>query len=93
LNEETSGKIKQANPNIVRLFLIILIVPLALAMLVYGVFANSITVLPQQDDEASGIELTESQVIRDVTVGGLTRLDSGTIQRTYSGKPPEACPT
>lgn len=35
----------------------------------------------------------ETTLVRDVTIGGLMRLDSGELKRTYSGKPPSLCPT
>jgi hypothetical protein len=78
------------------------------AALVYGIIFHSTTILAQRIDEFEddspdattqhiseplSLELREPAVIFDVTVGGLVRLDSGTIKRTYSGKPPSACPT
>jgi len=43
------------------------------------------------------IMVSEPEATRDVTVGGLVRLDSdehfGELQRTYSGKGPALCPT
>ena len=39
------------------------------------------------------LQLSEPQVTRDVTVGGLVRLSTGTIKRTYTGKPDLLCPT
>jgi hypothetical protein len=35
----------------------------------------------------------EPVVIREVTIGGLVLLEPGTLERTYSGKPPSLCPT
>jgi hypothetical protein len=32
-------------------------------------------------------------IVREVTVGGVTRLDSDQLKRTYSGKAPSLCPT
>ena len=32
-------------------------------------------------------------LVRDVTFGGVARLDNGQLKRTYSGKPPALCPT
>ncbi len=91
-----------------RLIFSLLLVPAAVAALVYGIIFNSITILTQTTDEVKedspdvtaqhvaewlDLDLQEPAVIRDVTVGGLVRLDSGAIKRTYSGKPPSACPT
>ncbi len=39
------------------------------------------------------IALAEPQMIHEVTIGGLTRLDTGQLKRTYSGAPPSGCPT
>ena len=38
-------------------------------------------------------EEPEWVIVREVTVGGVTRLDNGQLKRTYSGKPPSLCPT
>jgi len=48
------------------------------------------------DDGAKGpVVLIESEpaLVREVTVGGVARLPSGDIQRTYSGQAPSQCPT
>ncbi|MHC4085346.1 MAG: hypothetical protein ACYSWZ_02880 [Planctomycetota bacterium] len=91
-----------------RLIFSVLLVPAAMAALVYGIVFHSTTILAQASDEIEedspdvttrhitewlSLDLREPAIIRDVTVGGLVRLDSGDIKRTYSGKPPSACPT
>jgi hypothetical protein len=35
----------------------------------------------------------ECVIVREVTVGGVTRLDSDQLKRTYSGTAPSLCPT
>lgn len=35
----------------------------------------------------------EWALIREVTFGGVARLDNGELKRTYSGQPPALCPT
>jgi len=67
---------------------------LAIIILVYGIAFNSTAVVTApnaQPDQLSN--LTESEIIFDTTVGGLMRLKTGTLARTYSGKPPSTCPT
>jgi hypothetical protein len=32
-------------------------------------------------------------IVREVTYGGITRLENGQLKRTYSGQPPALCPT
>ena len=36
---------------------------------------------------------TELALIREVSVGGVTLLDSGQLMQTYTGEPPSLCPT
>jgi hypothetical protein len=36
---------------------------------------------------------TEPELVREVTFGGVTRLPTGDVKRTYTGKPPSLCPT
>jgi hypothetical protein len=91
-----------------RLIFSLLLVPAAVAALVYGIIFHSTTIQAQASDEIEedspdvttqhvaewlNLDLREPAIIRDATVGGLVRLDSGAIKRTYSGKPPSACPT
>jgi len=37
--------------------------------------------------------VTEGEMVRDATVGGLARLPDGQLARTYVGSPAQACPT
>jgi len=39
------------------------------------------------------LEESEPELIREVTFGGVTRLDTGETKRTYTGQPPSLCPT
>ncbi|MHC4395679.1 MAG: hypothetical protein ACYS1A_08485 [Planctomycetota bacterium] len=43
--------------------------------------------------QTENLQISESDVIRDVTVGGLVRLSTGMIKRTYTGEPDLLCPT
>jgi hypothetical protein len=38
-------------------------------------------------------EEPESQAVFEITIGGLALLETGELQRTYSGAPPSLCPT
>ena len=38
-------------------------------------------------------EALESQAVFEITIGGLALLETGALQRTYSGVPPSLCPT
>ncbi len=50
-------------------------------------------IAPPAGKELVSLRESEPHLIREITVGGVTRLDSGEIKRTYTGKPPTACPT
>ncbi len=63
------------------------------ALFIYGVCLHSTNVLPQQADDSTILAKSEPALIKDVTVGGVTREQSGRIRQTYTGKAPEACPT
>jgi hypothetical protein len=45
------------------------------------------------DTEIVPLDQSEPHLIREVTVGGVTRLENGRLQRTYVGEAPSACPT
>ncbi len=70
-----------------------LLILIGISLFIYGVFFNLTSVLAQKDDDSTILLLSESAVIKDVTVGGLRFDERGRIKRTYTGKPPEACPT
>jgi hypothetical protein len=73
----------------IRLIFSFLLFSLAFAALVYGLAFNSIAV-----SEPEKLTLGEPAVVLDTTVGGLARLDTGAIGRTYSGQElPSQCPT
>ena len=86
-----------------------LLILASLAMLIYGIAFNSVTILAEKetdktstqtvpDDEfpsaqTENIQLSEPDITRDITVGGLVRLSTGVIKRTYTGEPESFCPT
>jgi hypothetical protein len=43
--------------------------------------------------ETITLEETEPRLVLEVSRGGVARTELGEIKRTYSGKPPSACPT
>jgi hypothetical protein len=90
------------NNRTIRLLATIALLAAGMALLSFGMF-RSIRVqnLPEKDQEKKTadykpvLSLSEPTVMLDVTIGGLVRLDSGNIQRTYGGgqKPASLCPT
>lgn len=43
--------------------------------------------------EATIVISTENEIIRETTRGGVTLNDDGEVERTYTGRPPQVCPT
>ena len=69
------------------------LVLLGAALLAYGALFHSNNVLPQQGDDSTAVAKSEPALIKEVTVGGVTRAESGKIKQTYTGKAPAACAT
>jgi hypothetical protein len=83
-------------------FVTIFLLLAAVILLSIGMCRNLIIQnLPQKNDAKTDkpyqpiLKISESQAIFDVTLGGLVKLDSGKIQRTYdsNNKPASLCPT
>ena len=74
-----------------------IIILASLTIIVYGITFNFTSVITEDEDSTNDnpevLKLSEPQITREVTIGGLIRLSSGTIKRTYSGEPPSFCPT
>ncbi|HUW18691.1 MAG TPA: hypothetical protein VMW16_05260 [Sedimentisphaerales bacterium] len=59
----------------------------------YGLFFHSTAISSGQDEDSAVYVQSEPALIREVSVGGLRRDESGQVQKTYTGQPPSACPT
>ena len=72
-----------------------LLVLLGAALLAYGAFFHSTTVSAQQDGEPVMIAKSEPVLMKDASVSGVKRDESGKIKQTYEvgEKAPEACST
>ena len=78
------------NKKIIVFFILFL---LGAVLITYGAVFHSRNILPQKDDGSPAFAKSEPALIKDASVGGLTRDESGKIKQTYTGKPPKACPT
>jgi len=76
-----------------RIVVLGVLILLAAALIAYGAIFHSTRVLPQQDDDPAIIVKSEPALIKEASVGGVTRDTSGKIKQTYTGEPPEECPT
>jgi hypothetical protein len=72
-----------------------LLVLLGAALLGYGAFFHSTTVSAQQDGQPVLLAKSETALIKDASVSGVKRDESGKIKQTYEvgEKPPETCST
>ena len=78
------------NRKIIAFFLLIL---LGVVLITYGAVFHSTNVLPQNDDGSPAIAKSEPALIKEASVSGVKRDESGKIKQTYTGQSPEACPT
>ena len=72
-----------------------LLVLLGAAFLTYGILFHSTTVSAQQGGEPVMLAKSESALIKDASVSGVKRDESGKIKQTYEigEKAPEECAT
>lgn len=70
-----------------------LLILVGVVLLAYGVFFHSENILPQQNEDSAMLVQSEPALIKEVSVGGIKRDESGRLKRTYDKTPPKACPT
>ena len=76
-----------------RIILAVVLVVLGVALLVYGVSFHAVTVYAKAGDSTPAVA-SEQSLVKEVTVGGVERDESGQIRKTYSaGQAPKTCPT
>lgn len=69
----------------------IILMAFGLTLMLYGVNMHALPVFSENNDK--GFATAESALIREVSIGGLRRQADGRLFKTYTGKPPQACPT
>ena len=74
-----------------RILLPCVLTALGAVLVVYGADIHRVHVY--SEDGTSVVGTAEPGLIREVTVGGIRRDESGNIRLTYTGKAPSACPT
>jgi hypothetical protein len=76
-----------------KIILFCLLILLGAAMLTYGAIFHSTNVSPQKDGDSVILAKSEPALIKEASVGGVTRDKSGKIKQTYTGKAPKECAT
>ena len=69
------------------------LVLLGVVLLGYGAFVHSADVLPQKEDGSPAVARSEPALIKEASVGGVRRDESGKIKQTYTGAAPKECAT
>ncbi|OHB59149.1 MAG: hypothetical protein A2173_10850 [Planctomycetes bacterium RBG_13_44_8b] len=87
-----------------KIVVFIILLLLGIALLTYGAFFHSAKISPQpfggelrmvepQADDSTMLVKSEPALIKEVSIGGIKRDESGKIIQTYTGQAPQACPT
>ncbi|MHC4353834.1 MAG: hypothetical protein ACYS0H_14075 [Planctomycetota bacterium] len=69
------------------------LVLLGVVLLGYGAFMHSTDVLPEKEDGSPAVARLEPALIKEASVGGVRRDESGKIKQTYTGAAPKECAT
>ena len=76
-----------------KIIFFILLILFGAVLITYGAVFHSTSVLPQKDDGSPAVVKSEPALIKEASVGGITRDESGKIKQTYTGQSPKACAT
>ena len=76
-----------------KIILFCLLAVFGFALFAYGISFHATNILPQKTDDFTILASSESALIKEVSIGGVKRDESGDIRKTYTGKAPTACDT
>jgi hypothetical protein len=76
-----------------KIIIFCLLIVLGTVLLGYGAFVHSADVLPQHQDSSAALAKSEPALIKEASIGGVTRDESGKIKQTYTGAAPKECAT
>lgn len=76
-----------------KIIIFCLLILVGTVLLGYGAFVHSADVLPQHEDGSAVLAKSEPALIKEASVGGVTRDESGKIKQTYTGAAPTECAT
>ncbi len=74
-----------------KIIIFCLLILLGTVLIGYGAFVHSADVWPEKEDDSPALVKSEPSLIKEASVGGVTRDESGKIKQTYTGKAPEEC--
>jgi hypothetical protein len=64
---------------------------LGAGLMAFGLKLHTQPVFSEDNDK--GLATPEPRMMKEVSIGGLERDADGNLRLTYTGKPPQACPT
>jgi len=76
-----------------KIIIFYLLTLLGAVLFAYGIFFHFTNISPQQKDDPAVRTASEPALIKEVSIGGVARDTSGKLRQTYTGKPPQFCPT
>ena len=76
-----------------KIIMFCVLILLGTVLLGYGAFVHSADVLPQKEDGSPVLAKSEPALIKEASVGGVRRDESGKIKQTYTGAAPKECAT
>ena len=76
-----------------KIIIFCLLILLGTVLIGYGAFVHSADVLPQHQDGSAAVAKSEPALIKEASIGGVTRDESGKIKQTYTGAAPKECAT
>ncbi len=75
--------------NKTRIIVFGMLVLLGVVLLGYGTFVHSADVLPEKEDGSPALARSEPALIKDASVGGVRRDETGRIKQPYTGSAPK----
>lgn len=79
----------------IKIVVVSLFILLGVTLFFYGAFLHSAEITAQAQGSSVTIKKSEPALVKDASVGGIARDESGKIKQTYEQgeKPPETCST
>ena len=75
----------------VKVKIVFVILFVGVGLMAFGLKFHTQPVFSEHNDK--GLATPEPRLMKEVSIGGLERDAGGNLRLTYTGKPPQACPT
>jgi hypothetical protein len=88
LKEEVFMPVKKT-----KIIVICLLILLGIIVFSYGAFFHSVDITTQAEGGSVTVSKSEPALVKEASVGGVARDESGNVKQTYTGESPKACST